>query len=66
MNGETDSEQALKSSDQLPEDAPAEQVPDDAPESGEGAARESARRHARRVAGSDRAEPQRGESGGSA
>jgi hypothetical protein len=34
-----------KSSDQMPEEAPAEQVPDDVPEKPEGAARESARRH---------------------
>jgi hypothetical protein len=48
MNGEPDSG-AVKHSDQLPEEAPAEQVPDDVPEAGEGAARESARRHVRRV-----------------
>lgn len=35
-----------KQSDQMPEEAPAEQVPDDVPEAEEGAARESARRHA--------------------
>ncbi len=35
----------LKSSDQMPEEAPAEQVPDDVPEAEEGAAREAARRH---------------------
>ncbi len=35
-----------KQSDQLPEEAPAEQVPDDVPEADEGAARESGRRHA--------------------
>lgn len=34
-----------KSSDQMPEEAPAEQVPDDVPEAGEGAAREAARQH---------------------
>jgi hypothetical protein len=34
-----------KSSDQMPEGAPAEQVPDDVPEAEEGAAREAARRH---------------------
>ncbi len=37
----------LKSSDQMPEEAPAEQVPDDVPEAPEGAAREAARRHAK-------------------
>lgn len=36
-----------KQSDQLPEEAPAEQVPDDVPEAGEGAARESGERAAR-------------------
>jgi hypothetical protein len=36
-----------KSSDQMPEEAPAEQVPDDVGEADEGAARESAVRHAR-------------------
>lgn len=36
-----------KQSDQLPEEGPPEQVPDDVPEAGEGAARESGRRHAR-------------------
>jgi len=35
-----------KQSDQMPEEAPAEQVPDDVPEADEGAARESGRRHA--------------------
>jgi hypothetical protein len=35
----------LKSSDQMPEEAPAEQVPDDVPEAKEGAAREAALRH---------------------
>jgi hypothetical protein len=35
----------LKSSDQMPEEAPAEQVPDDVPQAPEGAARESGRRH---------------------
>lgn len=35
----------LKSSDQMPEEAPVEQVPDDVPEAEEGAAREAARRH---------------------
>jgi hypothetical protein len=35
----------LKSSDQMPEEAPAEQVPDDLPEAQEGAAREAARGH---------------------
>jgi hypothetical protein len=34
----------LKSSDQMPEEAPAEQVPDDVPEAEEGAVRETARR----------------------
>jgi hypothetical protein len=34
-----------KSSDQMPEKAPAEQVPDDVPEAEEGAAREAARHH---------------------
>jgi hypothetical protein len=37
----------LKSSDQMPEEAPVEQVPDDVPEAEEGAAREAARRHAK-------------------
>jgi hypothetical protein len=36
-----------KSSDQMPEEAPAEQVPDDVPEAQEGAARESGGAHAR-------------------
>jgi hypothetical protein len=35
-----------KQSDQLPEEAPAEQVPDDVPAAGEGAARESSERQA--------------------
>jgi hypothetical protein len=35
-----------KQSDQLPEEAPVEQVPDDVPGAGEGAARESGRRQA--------------------
>jgi hypothetical protein len=35
-----------KQSDQLPEEAPAEQVPDDVPGAEEGAARESGRRQA--------------------
>jgi hypothetical protein len=35
----------LKSSDQMPEEAPAEQVRDDVPEAEEGAARDAARRH---------------------
>jgi hypothetical protein len=34
-----------KPSDQMPEEAPAEQVPDDVPEAPEGAAREAARHH---------------------
>ncbi|HEY1688451.1 MAG TPA: hypothetical protein VGF95_06245 [Solirubrobacteraceae bacterium] len=38
-----------KSSDQMPEEAPAEQVPDDVPGADEGAARETARRHAKSV-----------------
>lgn len=38
-----------KSSDQMPEEAPAEQVPDDDPDAPEGAARESGRRHAERA-----------------
>lgn len=38
---------APKSSDQLPEEAPPEQVPDDMAGTGEGAARETARRHLR-------------------
>ncbi|MBB4663600.1 hypothetical protein [Conexibacter arvalis] len=44
-----------KQSDQMPEEAPAEQVPDDVPEAGEGAARESAQAHAKR-AGQDQEE----------
>jgi hypothetical protein len=39
-----------KPSDQMPEEAPAGQVPDDAPEDDEGAARESGRDHARQEA----------------
>jgi hypothetical protein len=38
-----------KASDQLPEEAPSGLVADDVPEAGEGAARETAQRHARRV-----------------
>lgn len=34
-----------KSSDQMPEEAPAEQVPDDVLQAPEGAAREAAQRH---------------------
>lgn len=41
----TETSYAGKPSDQLPEEAPAEQVLDDVPEAPEGAARESARRH---------------------
>jgi hypothetical protein len=44
----------VRSSDQLPEEAPAEQVPDDVPEAQEGAARETGRRHARSVSGARR------------
>lgn len=40
---------SLKSSDQMPEEAPAEQVPDDVPEAEEGGAREAARRQAKDV-----------------
>jgi hypothetical protein len=47
MNSQTD--ERVKSSDQLPEDAPAEQVPDDVAEAQEGAARETGRRHAQRA-----------------
>jgi hypothetical protein len=39
-----------KQSDQLPEEAPGEQVPDDVAEAGEGAARESAQESAREEA----------------
>lgn len=47
-----------KQSDQMPEEAPAEQVHDDVPGAGEGAARESGRRYAReaRRAGQDEEE----------
>ncbi len=45
------SNQDSKVSDQMPEEAPAEQVPDDVPAADEGAARESGRRHAREVSG---------------
>lgn len=41
-------EQTPKSSDQMPEEGPATQVPDDAPGHEEGAARESGREQARR------------------
>jgi hypothetical protein len=42
---------SAKPSDQMPEEAPAEQVPDDVSEAAEGAARESVRRHAKGVRG---------------
>lgn len=45
--GRADLPHQEKSSDQMPEEAPAEQVPDDAPDAEQGAARESAIRHAR-------------------
>ena len=38
-----------KSSDQMPEEAPAGQVPDDVPKAEEGAARESAHRRVKKV-----------------
>ncbi len=40
-----DAPQAPKASDQMPEDAPEEQVHDDVPEATEGAARETVLRH---------------------
>jgi hypothetical protein len=48
MNSEPDHQQ-IKSSDQVAVEGPAEQVPDERPEAQEGAAREAARWHARRV-----------------
>jgi hypothetical protein len=48
--------QAGKSSDQMPEEAPAEQVPDDVPEAEEGAARETARRHVQKFSRSAKRE----------
>jgi hypothetical protein len=47
MKSETDDgDEPVKSSDQLPQEGPAGQVPDDVPEAQEAAAREAARRHA--------------------
>ena len=42
-----------KASDQLPEEAPEEQVLDDVPDASQGAARETALRHLRRDASTD-------------
>jgi len=52
-------EPTSKPSDQLPEEAPPEQVSDDVPEAGEGAARETGRRHAREA----RTHPDSGQGG---
>ncbi len=41
-----DDETPIKTSDQLPEEAPADHVPDDVPDADEGAAREAGREHA--------------------
>jgi hypothetical protein len=57
------SEELPKASDQLPEEGPAAQVAEDDSEATEGAARESARRHVRRVGTPHRQEEQR-ETGG--
>jgi hypothetical protein len=46
-------EETPKQSDQLPEEAPAEQVPDDVPEADEGAAREAGREQAHDAGGGE-------------
>lgn len=55
-----------KSSDQMPEEAPAQQVPEDVPEAPEGAARESVRLHtkAKGGGGAGRRESERGDRAG--
>jgi hypothetical protein len=58
-----DSEELPKASDQLPEEGPAAQVAEDDSEAPEGAARESARRHARR-AGTPHHQEEHRETGG--
>jgi hypothetical protein len=51
MSDEPQTAHGVKHSDQLPEEAPAEQVVNDVPDADEGGAREAARKHAHDVAG---------------